>query len=59
MRVIIESEDVVIWYRDAKQHEGTVSLNFVKDGTQQKIITALEEAIFQAKNQMYLSDNID
>nr|DAZ70355.1 MAG TPA: hypothetical protein [Caudoviricetes sp.]DAZ79895.1 MAG TPA: hypothetical protein [Caudoviricetes sp.] len=35
------------------------SLGYLKDGTQQKIIAALEEALFQAKGQMLLPDYVD
>ena len=49
----------VIWYRDSDKQEGVASLGYLKDGTQQKIIAALEEALFQAKGQMLLPDYVD
>ncbi|AZS56808.1 Rrf2 family transcriptional regulator [Pectobacterium parmentieri] len=59
MKVSIESNGEVIWYRDAEKLEGMLSTSYIKDGTQQKIIAALEEALFQAKGQMFLTDHID
>ncbi|EMD6394849.1 Rrf2 family transcriptional regulator [Klebsiella pneumoniae] len=59
MKVAIEVNGEVIWYRDSDKQEGMVSLGYLKDGTQQKIIAALEEALFQAKGQMLLPDYVD
>ncbi|HBR3096775.1 TPA: Rrf2 family transcriptional regulator [Klebsiella pneumoniae] len=59
MKVAIEVNDEVIWYRDSDKQEGMASLGYLKDGTQQKIIAALEEALFQAKGQMLLPDYVD
>ncbi|HHT1168386.1 TPA: Rrf2 family transcriptional regulator [Klebsiella michiganensis] len=59
MKVAIEVNGEVIWYRDSEKHEGMASLGYLKDGTQQKIIAALEEALFQAKGQMLLPDYVD
>jgi hypothetical protein len=58
MKVAIEVNGEVIWYRDSDKQEGA-SLGYLKDGTQQKIIAALEEALFQAKGQMLLPDYVD
>ncbi|MDA5481856.1 Rrf2 family transcriptional regulator [Yersinia intermedia] len=55
MKVSIENEGKVIWYRDSEKQEGMHSLGYLKDGTQQKIIAALEEALLQANGQNYLS----
>lgn len=59
MKVAIEVNGEVIWYRDSEKQEGMASLGYLKDGTQQKIIAALEEALFQAKWQMLLPDYVD
>ncbi|MCS4273506.1 MULTISPECIES: Rrf2 family transcriptional regulator [Raoultella] len=59
MKVAIEVNGEVIWYRDSETLEGMASLGYLKDGTQQKIIAALEEALFQAKGQMLLPDYVD
>ncbi|HBQ8821584.1 TPA: Rrf2 family transcriptional regulator [Klebsiella pneumoniae] len=59
MNVAIEVNGEVIWYRDSDKQEGVASLGYLKDGTQQKIIAALEEALFQAKGQMLLPDYVD
>lgn len=57
MKVIIESQEGIIWMRNAQTGEGMNSTGYVKDGTQQKIIAALEEALFQAKIQAGLADS--
>lgn len=59
MKVAIEVNGEVIWYRDSDKQEGMASLGYLKDGTQQKIIAALEEALFQAEGQMLLPDYVD
>lgn len=59
MKVAIEVNGEVIWYRDSDKQEGVASLGYLKDGTQQKIIASLEEALFQAKGQMLLPDYVD
>lgn len=59
MKVAIEVNGEVIWYRDSDKQEGVASLGYLKDGTQQKITAALEEALFQAKGQMLLPDYVD
>ncbi|HCB9326927.1 TPA: Rrf2 family transcriptional regulator [Klebsiella variicola] len=59
MKVAIEVNGEVIWYRDSEKQEGMASLGYLKDGTQQKIIAALKEALFQAKGQMLLPDYVD
>lgn len=59
MKVAIEVNGEVIWYRDSDKQEGVASLGYLKDGTQQKIIAALEEALFQTKGQMLLPDYVD
>ena len=59
MKVAIEVNGEVIWYRDSDKQEGMASLGYLKEGTQQKIIAAREEALFQAKGQMLLPDYVD
>lgn len=59
MKVTIETPEGVIWMRDAETGEGMASRGYMKDGTQQKIIAALEEALFQAKGQAGLADYVD
>lgn len=59
MKVIIESEGKEIWYRDEEKCEGKLSVGYIKDGTQEKIIAALESALVQAKGQMGLTNNIN
>ena len=59
MKVAIEVIGEGIWDRDSDKKEGGASLGYLKDGTQQKIIAALEEALFQAKGQMLLPDYVD
>jgi hypothetical protein len=51
MKVAIEVNGEVIWYRDSETLEGMASLGYLKDGTQQKIIAALEDALNQAKGE--------
>lgn len=59
MKVSIEVNGKTIWYRDEEKLEGMTSTGYIKDGTQEKIIAALESALFQAKGQMQLADNVD
>lgn len=59
MKVAIEVNGEVIWYRDSDKQEGVASVGYLRDGTQQKIIAALEESLFQAKGQLNLPDDID
>ncbi|EOX8581827.1 hypothetical protein [Salmonella enterica] len=51
LKVTVSDKDDVLWMRDSATQEGIMSLGYLKDGTQQKIITALEDALFQAKGQ--------
>ncbi|EFE96627.1 hypothetical protein [Serratia odorifera] len=59
MKVIVETSEGVIWMRDAATGEGIASRGYLEDGTQLKIIAALEDALFQAKGQAGLVDNVD
>lgn len=51
MKVAIEVNGEVIWFRNSETLEGMASLGYLKDGTQQKIIAALEDALNQAKGE--------
>lgn len=55
---IIENEEV-IWMRNAVTLEGIACTRYTRDGTQQKIIAALEDALYQAKAQLFLPENIN
>jgi hypothetical protein len=59
VKVEISESGSVIWMRDSVNTEGILSTGYVKDGTQQKIIAALEEALFQAKGQLTLTNDVD
>ncbi len=45
--------------RDTKTLEGLACTSYAKDGTQQKIITALEDALSQAKGELLCSNYTD
>ncbi len=59
MKVIIEAPEGIIWMRNADTGEGLASKGYIKDGTQQKIIAALEEALAQAKDEALCWDNVN
>ena len=59
MKVEIKNGGEVILARDLNSLEGIGSLGHLKDGTQQKIITALEEALSQGKGEFLCSDDAD
>lgn len=59
MKVAIIENQETIWMRDAITQNGVVSIGYLKDGTQQKIIAALEDALLQAKGQLMLSDDVN
>lgn len=52
LKVTVSDKDDVLWMRDSSNQEGIISLGYLKDGTQQRIIAALEDALFQAKGQV-------
>jgi hypothetical protein len=52
MKVIIEHEGSVIWGRDTESNQGIACTAYTKDGTQEKIISALELALEQAKGEL-------
>lgn len=51
MKVSIEVDGNTIWFRDSANLTGMASNGYMKDGTQKKIITALEAALLQAKGE--------
>jgi hypothetical protein len=59
MKVEISENGVKVWMRDSVTQEGVLSQEYLKDGTQQRIIAALEDALFQAKGQLLLSENVN
>lgn len=59
MKVIVEKDGHAIWLRDSETLEGMISTEFLKDGTQQKIIAALEDALSQVQSQTNLANDID
>ncbi|MEB7063959.1 Rrf2 family transcriptional regulator [Escherichia coli] len=59
MKVEIKKDGEVIWSRDLITLEGIASLGYLKDGTQQKIIATLEEALIQAKAQLLLPNDVN
>lgn len=59
MKVEISENGVKVWMRDSVTQEGVLSQGYLKDGTQQRIIAALEDALFQAKCQLLLAENVN
>ncbi|CRL43695.1 hypothetical protein SGGMMB4_05246 [Sodalis glossinidius str. 'morsitans'] len=51
MKVSVETKGEVIWFSDTDKGEGLAALGYLRDGTQDQIITALEEALIQAKGE--------
>ncbi|MDQ1226455.1 hypothetical protein QE443_002616 [Pantoea ananatis] len=51
MQVSIKVNKKVLWVRNDQTKENIFSQSYLKDGTQQKIIAALEDALCQAKAQ--------
>lgn len=47
MKVTITEMEQCLWMRDSSTGEGIASKGYIKDGTQEKIIAALEEALLQ------------
>ncbi|MEM8103165.1 Rrf2 family transcriptional regulator [Morganella morganii] len=59
MKVAIEVGGAVIWFRDQEKKEGMACTGYIKDGTQQKIISVLEDALTQAKAELGLIQDVD
>ncbi|WP_262860931.1 hypothetical protein [Morganella morganii] len=55
MKVTVEHNGEIIWYRDNKNGTGMSSRGYLTDGTQQKIVTALIDALTQANGEISLS----
>ncbi len=52
MRVTVEHNGEIIWSRDSENGVGMASRGYLADGTQQKIVTALVDALTQANGEM-------
>lgn len=59
LRVTVSDKDDVLWMRDSATLEGIASRGYLKDGTQQKIIAALEHALGQARGELLCWNNTD
>ncbi|MGC0786732.1 Rrf2 family transcriptional regulator [Pantoea agglomerans] len=59
MKISIIVKDEIIWMRDGFNKEGVASQGYMKDGTQKKIIAALEDALAQAKGEALSWDDAD
>jgi hypothetical protein len=58
MKILIYSDDdILLWVRQVKgdQVSGITSADYLRDGTQQKIIGALEDALSEANGQLCCS----
>lgn len=51
MKVSVETKGEVIWFLDTDKGDGMAALGYLRDGTQKKIIAALEAALIQAKGE--------
>ncbi|MDU6432041.1 MAG: Rrf2 family transcriptional regulator [Pantoea sp.] len=56
MKITVIEAGEVIWMRDSETGEGIASKGYVQDGTQQKLIAVLEEALEQAKSELLCWD---
>ncbi|MFZ4998714.1 Rrf2 family transcriptional regulator [Enterobacter asburiae] len=59
MRIIVEHNGEAIWMRDNETGEGIACTKYIKDGTQQKIIAALGDAIHQANGELLCGNYTD
>ncbi|WP_447765756.1 Rrf2 family transcriptional regulator [Enterobacter asburiae] len=59
MKVIVEQSGETIWSRDNETLEGIACTSYAKDGTQQKIIAALEGALSQVKGELLCFNDAD
>ena len=55
MKVKVEHNGKTIWCRDSESGTGMTSRGYLTDGTQQKIVTALIDALTQANGEISLS----
>lgn len=49
MKLTIERDGKIIWFRDKAKNEGMACTGYIKDGTQREMISVLEEALLQAR----------
>lgn len=56
MKVSIERNGEIIWYRNDKNQTGMTSTAYLKDGTQEEIVSALEMALYQAKGEAGITE---
>ncbi|UXY08970.1 Rrf2 family transcriptional regulator [Kosakonia sp. ML.JS2a] len=59
MEVSIIENGEVIWMRNASTQANISSCSYLKDGTQQRIIAALVDALEQANGQLQLTKNVN
>lgn len=59
MKILVEHNSKVIWMRDNETSEGVACRSYIKDGVQQKIIAALEDALAQAKGELLCWNDSD
>ncbi|WP_085456914.1 hypothetical protein [Escherichia coli] len=60
MKVECKSENnQLLWSYDTGSQEHIMNMIFIKDGTQQKIITALANALTHATSQVLLSNDVN
>ncbi|EAO8184604.1 hypothetical protein AHV57_28765, partial [Salmonella enterica] len=59
LKVTVSDKDDVLWMRNSATLEGIASRGYLKDGTQQKIIAALEHALGQAQGELLCWNNTD
>lgn len=59
MNIKIFEANKLVWMKDSESGEGFASRGYIKDGRQQKIIAALEEALMQARAEILCWNNRD
>lgn len=59
LKVTVSDKDDALWMRNSATLEGIASRGYLKDGTQQKIIAALEHALGQAQGELLCWNNTD
>lgn len=59
LKVTVSDKDDALWMRNSATLEGIASRGYLKDGTQQKIIAALEHALGQARGELLCWNNTD
>ncbi len=59
LKVTVSDKDDALWMRNSATLEGISSRGYLKDGTQQKIIAALEHALGQARGELLCWNNTD